>query len=101
MKIRIDPVKVQKTFPVTIHLYRMFIMFAIIVCIAGEFFAVGILLVLAGLVILLPCITFLLAGSPLSWSIPVLQGFNFRGGLTVLPELAALLARAARLQAAE
>ncbi len=26
----------------------------------------------AGLVILLPCITFLLAGSPLSWSIPVL-----------------------------
>ena len=40
---------------------------------------------------LLPGITFLLAGSPLSWSVPALQGFNFRGGLTVLPELAALL----------
>ena len=36
-------------------------------------------------------IAFLLAGSPLSWSVPALQGFNFRGGLTVLPELAALL----------
>lgn len=45
----------------------------------------------AALVILLPAIVFLLAGSPLSWSVPALQGFNFRGGLTVLPELAALL----------
>jgi general L-amino acid transport system permease protein len=45
----------------------------------------------AGLVILLPAVTFLLAGSPLSWSVPALQGFNFRGGMTVLPELAALL----------
>ncbi|UNP89414.1 ABC transporter permease subunit [Aeromonas encheleia] len=44
-----------------------------------------------GLLILLPLLTFLLVGSPLSWSIPTLQGFNFRGGLTVLPELAALL----------
>jgi general L-amino acid transport system permease protein len=33
----------------------------------------------AALVILLPGITFLLAGSPLSWSVPALQGFNFRG----------------------
>lgn len=34
----------------------------------------------AALVMLLPGITFLLAGSPLSWSVPALQGFNFRGG---------------------
>ena len=45
----------------------------------------------AGLVILLPTLAFWLAGSPLSWSIPALQGFNFQGGLTVLPELVALL----------
>ncbi|WP_279463499.1 amino acid ABC transporter permease [Aeromonas dhakensis] len=45
----------------------------------------------AALVILLPAAAFLLAGSPLSWSVPALQGFNFRSGLTVLPELAALL----------
>ena len=44
-----------------------------------------------GLIVLLPLFTFLLVGSPLGWSLPALQGFNFRGGLTVLPELAALL----------
>ncbi|UBO76058.1 amino acid ABC transporter permease [Aeromonas rivuli] len=44
-----------------------------------------------GLIILLPLATFWLVGSPLAWSLPTLQGFNFRGGLTVLPELVALL----------
>lgn len=44
-----------------------------------------------GLIILLPLATFWLVGSPLAWSLPALQGFNFRGGLTVLPELVALL----------
>ena len=44
----------------------------------------------AALVMLLPGITFLLAGSLLSWSVPALQG-STSGGLTVLPELAALL----------
>ncbi|MGK4475748.1 amino acid ABC transporter permease [Aeromonas molluscorum] len=43
------------------------------------------------LILLLPLATFWLVGSPLAWSLPSLQGFNFRGGLTVLPELAALL----------
>ena len=43
------------------------------------------------LILLLPLGTFWLVGSPLAWSLPSLQGFNFRGGLTVLPELAALL----------
>lgn len=39
----------------------------------------------------LPSAAFLLAGSPLDWELPVLGGFNFRGGIVVLPELAALL----------
>ncbi|MGE6106601.1 amino acid ABC transporter permease [Aeromonas sobria] len=43
------------------------------------------------LILLLPLVTFWLAGSPIGWSLPTLQGFNFRGGLTVLPELVALL----------
>jgi general L-amino acid transport system permease protein len=43
------------------------------------------------LILLLPLATFWLVGSPLAWSLPSLQGFNFSGGLTVLPELAALL----------
>jgi general L-amino acid transport system permease protein len=28
---------------------------------------------------------------PLAWELPELQGFNFRGGITVIPELTALL----------
>jgi general L-amino acid transport system permease protein len=32
-----------------------------------------------------------LAGAPLGWELPALRGFNFRGGITVIPELAALL----------
>ena len=30
------------------------------------------------------------AGFPLSWEVPALQGFNFRGGTTLIPELVAL-----------
>jgi general L-amino acid transport system permease protein len=44
-----------------------------------------------GLIVGLPALAFLLAGSPLSWELPVLRGFNFQGGLTVIPEFAALL----------
>lgn len=43
------------------------------------------------LLVLLPLITFVAVGSPLSWSLPKLQGFNFTGGLTVIPELIALV----------
>lgn len=43
--------------------------------------------ILAGL----PTALFLITGMPLSWDVPALQGFNFRGGLVVLPELAGLL----------
>ncbi|MDS4069131.1 MAG: amino acid ABC transporter permease [Candidatus Competibacter sp.] len=39
----------------------------------------------------LPLLTFWMAGSPLVWEIPELQGFNFRGGLVVIPEMASLL----------
>ncbi len=38
----------------------------------------------------LPLIVSALAGFPLSWEIPVLKGFNFRGGTTLIPELVAL-----------
>lgn len=38
----------------------------------------------------LPLATFLFTGMPLAWSIPALKGFNFQGGVTVLPELMAL-----------
>ncbi len=43
-----------------------------------------------GLVVGLPLVVFLLLGSPMSWSIPALRGFNFQGGGVLLPELVAL-----------
>ena len=43
------------------------------------------------LLIGLPLLTFWLTGSPLVWQVPELQGFNFRGGLVILPEMASLL----------
>ncbi|MDP3480878.1 MAG: amino acid ABC transporter permease [Desulfoprunum sp.] len=45
----------------------------------------------SGLIIGLPVLVFLLTGRPLTWELPALQGFNFRGGMTVIPEFAALL----------
>ena len=41
-------------------------------------------------IIILPSLAFLMSGLPLSFEIPVLKGFNFRGGLHMSPELAAL-----------
>lgn len=38
----------------------------------------------------LPLLVFLLSGSPLSWGIPALKGFNFKGGLVIRPEFVAL-----------
>jgi general L-amino acid transport system permease protein len=43
------------------------------------------------LILGLSAAAFLAAGSPLSWELPALRGFNFRGGITVIPELMALL----------
>lgn len=39
----------------------------------------------------LPLLAFYLAGKPLSWELPALRGFNFQGGIVVIPELTALL----------
>jgi general L-amino acid transport system permease protein len=39
----------------------------------------------------LPLATFIAAGAPLSFQYPALKGFNFEGGLAILPELMALL----------
>ena len=47
-------------------------------------------LVALTLLILLPLMSFLGSGSPMHWEIPALKGFNFSGGITVLPELIAL-----------
>ncbi|WP_445399865.1 amino acid ABC transporter permease [Zobellella sp. An-6] len=42
------------------------------------------------LVVGLPGLLFLLLGAPLSWNYPELRGFNFRGGMTIIPEFLAL-----------
>ncbi len=47
--------------------------------------------VASGLLVGLPLLVFFLLGSPLTWDIPALKGFNFRGGMTIIPELTALL----------
>lgn len=50
-----------------------------------------VLLTTLGMVIGLPVIAFFAAGMPVSIEYPELKGFNFRGGISILPELAALL----------
>jgi len=50
-----------------------------------------VLLTSLGIITTLPLITYFSAGSPLHWELPQLKGFNFRGGITIIPELAALL----------
>lgn len=43
-----------------------------------------------GLIIGLPLFGLALAGFPVDWEFPVLQGFNFNGGVAVIPEFIAL-----------
>jgi len=43
-----------------------------------------------GIFIGLPLLTALVTGLPFYWEFPELKGFNFRGGITVIPELMAL-----------
>lgn len=43
-----------------------------------------------GLIIVLPLIAHWLFGAALHWDVPELRGFNFRGGMALIPELAAL-----------
>ncbi|EKK7731285.1 amino acid ABC transporter permease [Cronobacter sakazakii] len=42
------------------------------------------------LIVVLPLLAHLIFGPALRWDVPVLRGFNFRGGLALIPELAAL-----------
>ncbi len=50
-----------------------------------------VLLTSIGIILVVPGIAYLATGAPLQWEMPQLKGFNFRGGITVIPELAALL----------
>ena len=43
------------------------------------------------LVVGLPLLAYLIAGFPLEWEMPVRKGFNYRGGLAIIPEFLALL----------
>ncbi|MGF1741503.1 amino acid ABC transporter permease [Vibrio profundum] len=47
--------------------------------------------VIVGLCVVFPAIVFLIMGAPMHTEYPVLQGFNFQGGISIIPELAALL----------
>ncbi len=47
--------------------------------------------VAAGLIVGLPTLAFVAAGVPLDWDLPVLKGFNFRGGMVIIPEFSALV----------
>jgi general L-amino acid transport system permease protein len=49
------------------------------------------LLVVLTLIVAIPGFVFWISGSPLSWDYPTLSGFNFGGGITIIPELLALL----------
>jgi len=44
-----------------------------------------------GLILGLPLLAFWLSGAPMHLEYPALKGFNFRGGMEVIPELAALV----------
>ena len=44
-----------------------------------------------GLIVLLPILGLLVMGWPVTWDYPTIGGFNFSGGITVIPEFLALL----------
>ena len=47
--------------------------------------------IILGLCIGLPAVAYFIMGMPISADYPELKGFNFKGGITILPELFALL----------
>ncbi|WP_432467812.1 amino acid ABC transporter permease [Agarivorans sp. Z349TD_8] len=49
------------------------------------------LLVSLAVIVLVPLVVFFAMGAPIGLDYPALKGFNFRGGMVVIPELAALL----------
>lgn len=44
-----------------------------------------------GVIVGLPLLAYLVLDQPLTWDFPELKGFNFAGGMVIIPELAALL----------
>jgi general L-amino acid transport system permease protein len=44
-----------------------------------------------GLVVIVPMVVSLVSGFSMNWSLPALKGFNFQGGMVILPEFVALL----------
>ncbi len=44
-----------------------------------------------GLIVVLPLLAFALMGAPLTFDYPSLQGFNFRGGMVMIPEFISLV----------
>ena len=55
----------------------------------GQTFPVAIVSI--GMLLIFPALAMLFGQNMVVWEYPVLKGFNFRGGITVLPELTALL----------
>jgi len=53
--------------------------------------ATPVLLISLLLLLVAPLLVFFVTGSPLTWDLPSLQGFNFKGGIEIIPELFALL----------
>lgn len=43
-----------------------------------------------GAILLFPILVFFISGAPINWEMPVLAGFNFKGGLVLRPEFVAL-----------
>jgi len=43
-----------------------------------------------GMIIGLPLVVFWIIGAPLTWDVPELKGFNFKGGMRLIPEFIAL-----------
>ncbi|MFT5112168.1 MAG: general L-amino acid transport system permease protein [Parasphingorhabdus sp.] len=43
-----------------------------------------------GAIVGLPFLMYFILGSPIAWEIPVLKGFNFKGGMVIRPEFIAL-----------
>ncbi len=56
---------------------------------SGQIIPAGLLSI--ALIIVLPILAFALAGWPVEWDYPELAGFNFKGGMTLVPECIALL----------
>lgn len=48
-------------------------------------------LTMLGIIIGIPLLAFFISGSPVSLDYPVFKGFNFKGGMAFIPELAALV----------